>query len=332
MFKRIMSKSKSKSKSKSVQAHSDYNTVRELDDDINRCGVNESLNLMVFIDRTSSCKNTGRRTFGGKNLHTIQSGECNPFQHVFRSLEGVVNFNQKATFPTYAYGSGTAGKFSNNLHFLGMCHNSKEVESVYVDTTDIRDQARPTRFRYIIDEAIRVQKLTKQYYVVLIITDGSPEAEFTRDDVEAIFEAMDYPLSIVCVGVGDGPFDFMEYLDDMKLDKLGLNKSEIKRLKSKKTKFDNFQFVALSDIVNGSSGQSQDQAYFHMFMEIPNQYRWISDPNGMNFRSSMANHDMPYPIEHILEEHRKLGIMMPHGEISEPPPFTAKASAPPKAV
>lgn len=315
-----------KSASKKIQAHADYSNIDELDDDINRCGCNENLNLMVFIDRTSSCKNTGRRTFGGQNLHTIREGICNPFQLVFRTLDNVVNFNQKATFPTYAYGSGTAQLFRNNLHFLGMCHNAAEVERVYCDTTDIRDQARPTCFRYIVNEAIRVQKETGQYYVVLIITDGSPEAEFMKDDVRAIFEAMDYPLSFVCVGVGDGPFDFMESLDDMDLGKLGLTKSEMKALKGKKTKFDNFQFVPLKDFVPDNSVQITrnhiEKAYFHMFMEIPGQYRWISNPKGLNFRPSMAAHKS-YPAESIVEEHAAHGIPPPYGELGEPPAFNA---------
>lgn len=322
-----------KSASKSIQAHKDYSNINELDDDISRCGCNENLNLMVFIDRTSSCKNTGRRTFGGENLHTIVDGKCNPFQLVFRTLDSVVNFNQKATFPTYAYGSGTAQLFSNKLHFLGMCHNPAEVERVYCDTTDVSDQARPTCFRHIVNEAIRVQKETGQYYVVLIITDGSPEAEFMKDDVHAIFEAMDYPLSFVCVGVGDGPFDFMESLDDMKLDQLGLSKSEGKALKGKKNKFDNFQFVPLKDFIPDNKVQITkehvERAYFHMFMEIPGQYRWISSPKGMCFRPSLAA-NKAYPADGIIQEHSQLNIPLPYGELGAPPAFNAThPSAPP---
>ena len=35
-------------------------------------------------------------------------------------------------------------------------------------------------------------------------------------DKRAIEEASNYPISIVAVGVGDGPFDKMEYFDDFK--------------------------------------------------------------------------------------------------------------------
>jgi len=312
--------------------HEDYASVKELDADMNRCGAGENLNLMVFIDRTSSNKNTGRQTFQSKNLHTISDGIANPYQMVFRSLQDVIGFNQHAQFPTYAYGSKTATLFRNKLHFLGMCRNSAEVERVYCDTTDLNDQARPTCFRYIINEAIRVTKETGQYYVVLIITDGSPDPEFTRDDVDAIFEAMQYPLSIVVVGVGDGPFDFMEQLDDMKLEDMGLDKKHIKELQKCSYKFDNFQFVKLSDITSAATVASSDpfkEAYFRIFMEVPNQYRWII--SRQQFKPSQARAG-PYPATEIIREHQQLQIAPPIGFLEDAPAYSKEASAPAAAL
>ena len=49
---------------------------------------------------------------------------------------------------------------------------------------------------------------------------------------QAIEEASKYPLSIICIGVGDGPFDKMEDFDD----DLG------------NSKFDNFNFVNFNKI------------------------------------------------------------------------------------
>jgi hypothetical protein len=52
---------------------------------------------------------------------------------------------------------------------------------------------------------------------------------------KVIEEASNYPLSIICVGVGDGPFGDMENFDDV----------------IKKSKFDNFNFVNYFKVCEG---------------------------------------------------------------------------------
>ena len=49
---------------------------------------------------------------------------------------------------------------------------------------------------------------------MIIITDGA--VNNVTLDKEAIERASEYPISIICIGVGDGPFDDMEYFDDFK--------------------------------------------------------------------------------------------------------------------
>lgn len=94
-----------------------------------------------------------------------------------------------------------------------------------------------------------------------IVTDGqvTDKSETRR----AIVKASDYPLSIVVVGVGDGPWDVMEKFDD--------------RLPERK--FDNFQFVPFYK-VKSESRNPQSALALATLMEIPDQYAYIKQ-NGV---------------------------------------------------
>lgn len=123
----------------------------------------------------------------------------------------------------------------------------------------------PTSFAPIIRQAVRlVVENNYEYHILLIIADGQITPNCVDDTVDAIVEASQFPLSIVVVGVGDGPWDKMEEFDD--------------ELPARK--FDNFQFVNFNKII----GQAQVYKNFeergahfavHALMEIPEQYLFI---------------------------------------------------------
>ena len=66
----------------------------------------------------------------------------------------------------------------------------------------------PTNFTAVIDDAINHVVNTGKYHILLIITDGAVQDE--KAHYEVLNKASKFALSIVCVGVGDGPWDAMK--------------------------------------------------------------------------------------------------------------------------
>mmetsp|Transcript_26880 Transcript_26880/g.54025 ORF Transcript_26880/g.54025 Transcript_26880/m.54025 type:complete len:114 (-) Transcript_26880:216-557(-) len=103
-------------------------------------------------------------------------------------------------------------------------------------------------------------KEEKSFHVLVIIADGQVDR---RDEtIRAIVEASAYPMAIVVIGVGDGPWeDMIEFDDDLP-----------------QRDFDNFQFVDFHAIERESveSGQPIDPQFaMWTLMELPKQFRTL---------------------------------------------------------
>ena len=90
------------------------------------------------------------------------------------------------------------------------------------------------------------------HHVLVIIADGLVDNE--AENIKAIVEASNYPLSIVVIGVGDGPWAMMKKFDD--------------ELKAAGRKFDNLQFVEFDKVMRESKNPTAALA-LHALMEVP---------------------------------------------------------------
>ena len=62
----------------------------------------------------------------------------------------------------------------------------------------------------LIHKAVELVKDTKRYHLLVLITTGQLQEESLQATKTAIIEASHYPLSILIIGVGDGPFTLLQ--------------------------------------------------------------------------------------------------------------------------
>lgn len=205
----------------------------------------ESSNLIVGIDFTKSNEWTGKRSFSNRSLHHIGQN-LNPYEQAISIIgKTLAAFDEDNSIPCFGFGDASTHdqdvfSFFPNERF---CNGFEEVLSRYREIVPQLKLAGPTSFAPVIEMAMTiVEQSGGQYHVLLIIADGqvtrsvdtgrgqlSPQEQKT---VDAIVQASKFPLSIILVGVGDGPWDMMKEFDD----------------NIPARDFDNFQFVNFTDI------------------------------------------------------------------------------------
>uniref|UniRef100_A0A7C8Z9R9 RING-type domain-containing protein n=1 Tax=Opuntia streptacantha TaxID=393608 RepID=A0A7C8Z9R9_OPUST len=249
----------------------DYTSIDQVTEALARAGL-ESSNLIVGVDFTKSNEWTGDKSFNRKSLHHIAHG-LNPYEQAISIIgKTLAVFDDDNLIPCYGFGDASTHDqdvFSFYPDEIP-CHGFEEVLSRYREIVPHLRLAGPTSFAPVIEKAMTiVEESGGQYHVLLIIADGqvtrsvdtepgrlSPQEQRT---VGAIVAASKYPLSIVLVGVGDGPWDMMKEFDD----------------NIPARDFDNFQFVNFTEIMSKNANQSRKEAEFALkaLMEIPSQYK-----------------------------------------------------------
>ena len=196
----------------------------------------------------------------------------NPYQQVLQIMcQSLAPFDDDGLIPAYGFGDSVTKDKSvfslvtDNFGQTVPCVKLEGVLSAYnsiitlISDNKIR-MSGPTSFAPLIYEAINIVKETREYHILITVCDGAIDQEANRLETErAIIEASKYPLSIVCIGVGKGPWDVMEKFDD-----------NIPR-----RSFDNFQFVEFHKIMEQCENEEVEFAK-HALMEIPDQYEYIS--------------------------------------------------------
>jgi len=234
-----------------------YQTLDEVQEALRKSGL-ESSNLIIGIDYTKSNTWNGKRTFNNQSLHAIIPNVLNPYQEAIQIIGKTLEpFDDDKLIPVFGFGdSRTTDKTVFPYYPDRVCYGFQEVLQSYTDITPLLIFSGPTSFAPLIREAINIVRNARAYHILVIVADGA--VTNVRETQEAIVEASNYPLSIVTIGVGDGPWELMEEFDD------GLPER----------KFDNFQFVDMHKVLSQAENREVEFAMAAL-QEIPDQFLLI---------------------------------------------------------
>ncbi|CAA7062086.1 unnamed protein product [Microthlaspi erraticum] len=254
----------------------------------------ESSNLILGVDFTKSNEWTGKTSFDGKCLHALGE-KPNPYEKAIYVIgQTLAPFDEDNLIPCFGFGDSTThdeevfGFHSDN----SPCHGFEEVLACYRRITPNLRLSGPTSYGPLIDAAVDiVEKNGGQFHVLVIVADGQvtrgldmAEGELSQQEkttIDAIVNASSYALSIVLIGVGDGPWEDMRKFDD----------------KIPKREFDNFQFVNFTEIMKRDSPESAKETAFALaaLMEIPFQYQATVELRLLGKQTGLAKKINPRP-------------------------------------
>jgi E3 ubiquitin-protein ligase RGLG len=247
-----------------------YQSIEQVQEALREAGLEQS-NLIVGVDFTRSNTWAGKVSFNGRCLHDT-CGTPNPYQQVIsivgRTLEA---FDDDQYIPAFGFGDSlTTDKSCFPFYPDRPCQGLQDVLDRYTEIAPGIELSGPTNFAPILEKAVTIVKETNSYHILVLIADGQVTNE--EETINALVKASSFPLSVIMVGVGDGPWDMMKRFDD----------------ELPERRFDNFQFVCFSKLQQlileqqraapeSRMSAAKADAFFAtaMLMEVPEQYQAI---------------------------------------------------------
>eukprot|EP00892_Ulva_mutabilis_P002223 jgi/Ulvmu1/12000/UM083_0013.1 len=244
-----------------------FETIEAVQEALRKAGL-ESSELIICVDFTKSNESNGK-CFGGQSLHSLSSG-TNPYTTVLSVIcQTLSAFDDDQMISAYGFGDVS----SRDKALFSFAPEDQQIHSLpnllqaYAHMVPHVQLSGPTSFAPAINKALDVVRQSGgRFHILILIADGQVvPGQCMEKTKRAIVEASRYPLSIIMVGVGDGPWETMQKFD-----------SELPT-----RAWDNFQFCCFTEIAAKAELQkwSADrmEAAFALsaLMEVPDQYATI---------------------------------------------------------
>ena len=241
-----------------------FESLEEVQDALRHIGL-ESCELIVGIDFTKSNEWTGAESYGGRSLHAAGTRLLpNPYERVLEILGRVLEpFDDDRQIPVFAFGDVQTTNKSVRLLGDAVCTGTDEMLALYRRHAPTVQLSGPTSFAALIDEAGRLVARTKRFHLLVVLCDGQIDAASDLEKTQRALAAVStLPLSVVIVGVGDGPFDEMRALDDSSF--------------GGQRRFDNCQFVNATELLRRERVENMDAEFaVELLQELPEQFAFI---------------------------------------------------------
>ncbi|XP_077511481.1 uncharacterized protein LOC144121916 [Amblyomma americanum] len=236
-----------------------FSTFSEVSTAMRRAGLPD-IHVIVGIDFSASNEWQGRRTFRGESLHALRSGTQNPYQRALASLGSALGPLLHGN-PVPAFGFGDAVTRDADIFPLiesgASCLDFNDLMCAYTHTAHKVQLSGPTSFAPLVQKAQQIAVDSREFHVLLLLTDGQLSPAGEASSRKAIVAASQVaPLSLVVVALGDGPCPALVCWDD------GLPER----------RFDNLQLVRHAEVTRGCRHPDAALA-LHALMEVPDQYR-----------------------------------------------------------
>jgi len=292
-----------------IKIFNDDLSLQEVKQSILKSKVNQDCDFLLFFDCTKS-----NMFYDGTSLHDIPKhfAKCNnhtlsnPYLLILDIMKQFP-FHSNSNFYLYFFGTEKSDRSINKLDQIKYILNEsnglieqkeyynslEELINGYTTAINVNNFFTGVPLNEMIEESINHVKNKKKFTIVIILLNNiikKYEKKETIKLIKKLIESTNYPLEIICIGVGKENYQLLEGFDKCDYNKLGISSKKLYKFE-KNRRFDNFHVVILKKIVKRTliNKNIKDEIFRNMFVEVPQVYNYIQKKNIISYVPNITN-------------------------------------------